>query len=62
MARSAPGAAGACGWGFGAVCAIAMREASRSTPAPIISLLRMCSLLSYRRNALPDGAFEPWMS
>ena len=47
--------------GCGFSCARAkVAEASRSAAVPIISLLRIAILLTYRRNALPDGALDPW--
>src|SRR5512144_921261 len=47
---------------FGAVAgwaATRLAEASRSAAVAIVSLLRIAVLLTYRRNALPDGAFDP---
>ena len=35
-------------------------EASRSAAVPIITLLRMAILLTYRKSALPLGPFDPW--
>jgi hypothetical protein len=48
--------------GGGVSCAPArLAEASKSAAAPIVSLLRIAILLTYRRNAWPDGAFDPWI-
>src|SRR5262245_60583012 len=43
-----------------ACCAPAVETASASAPTVINTMLRI-ALASYRRNAFPEGAFDPWI-